>query len=72
MDVSAKSSYGGSAILTVIGALTLQQWAAVIGIIIAIGTFFVNMYFKKKMLDKTEAHYRETERIQREKDEAEE
>lgn len=72
MDVSSKTSYGSSGAVTLLGALTLNQWTAVIGIILAIGTFLVNWYYRKKMRDDTKEHYRKSEQIQRDKDEDQE
>lgn len=66
MDLPTKSSYGTSALVTAFGALTISQWTAVVGIILGVATFAINVWFKKKMLDKTEEHYRKTREIQEE------
>ena len=72
MDLPTKSSYGSSALATILGAWSLSQWAAFIGIILAVATFAVNWYFKKKMRDDTNDHYRKTRQIQEDHYESEE
>lgn len=48
-------SYWVASILTAAGAMTLQDWAVLVGIIVAIGTFGVNWYYKRKMVNKLTA-----------------
>lgn len=36
---------------TVGTGITLDDWAAIIGIVIAVATFFLNWYYQKKRLD---------------------
>jgi uncharacterized membrane protein len=72
MDIPSKSSYGASGVLTFLGALTISQIATIIGVVLAVLTFVVNFYFKKKMRQDTREHYRESERIQRENHEDQE
>lgn len=35
----------------VIGSMTLQDWGIVIGILVGVGTFFLNWYYKAKELE---------------------
>ena len=62
-DKTGIASYAGSAIATVIGAMTVQEWAAVTGIVLAIGTFVVNWHYRRKSIaaqviaDKAKADY---------------
>ncbi|WP_338078294.1 HP1 family phage holin [Arsenophonus endosymbiont of Bemisia tabaci] len=42
------SSYLWAGATTVIGILTLEQWVEVIGIICTIGTFLVNVYYRRR------------------------
>ena len=41
-------SYVTSATMTVLGGLTINEWMAVIGIILGIATFVVNWFYKHK------------------------
>ncbi|PIJ51988.1 hypothetical protein BL250_03225 [Erwinia sp. OLTSP20] len=52
---SSQLSYWVASILTAAGALTLQDWAVLVGIIVAIGTFGVNWYYKRKLVNKLTA-----------------
>lgn len=47
-DKTGTGSYIGSAIATMIGAMTLDQWAVAVGIALGIGTFAVNWYYKRR------------------------
>lgn len=42
------SSYGWGAFTTMLGALSLNDWAIVIGIACTIGTFLVNWHYRRK------------------------
>ncbi len=52
---SSQLSYWVASILTASGALTLQDWAIVVGIVAAISTFFVNWHYKRKLFIKLTA-----------------
>lgn len=52
---SSQLSYWVASILTAAGAMTLQDWAVLVGIIVAIGTFGVNWYYKRKLVNKLTA-----------------
>lgn len=52
---SSHLSYWVASILTAAGALTLQDWAVLVGIVVAIGTFVVNWYYKRKLVNKLTA-----------------
>ena len=62
-DKTGIASYVGSGIATLIGAMTVQEWAAVTGIVLAIGTFVVNWHYRRKSIaaqvvaDKAKADY---------------
>lgn len=45
---ASKASYLSSGGATVLGLLTLQDWAVIIGIFLAVATFAVNVYFQRK------------------------
>lgn len=45
---SSGSSYWFGGITTMLGALSLNEWALVIGIACTVGTFGVNWYYKRK------------------------
>lgn len=70
-DPTSKASYMGSGLATAIGAITISQWTAIIGIVLAIGTFLFNIWYKRKMLQYTKDHNEEMEKIERGKNEAE-
>lgn len=42
------SAYGWGAFTTMLGALSLNDWALVIGIVCTLSTFGVNWYYKRK------------------------
>lgn len=44
-DVATRVSYGGSS-AAIIGGLTLNEWAAIVGIIVAVVTCIANMVFR--------------------------
>ncbi|MGK0707014.1 HP1 family phage holin [Yokenella regensburgei] len=48
---SSHASFIVAWIVTLAGALTLQDWEVIIGIILGIGTFSVNLYYKRKLVD---------------------
>lgn len=48
-------SYWVASILTAAGAMTLQDWALLVGIILTIGTFAINWYYKRKLVNKLTA-----------------
>ncbi len=45
---SSGSSYWFGGITTMLGALSLNEWAVLIGIICTVGTFVVNWHYKRK------------------------
>ncbi|QLR03797.1 phage holin family protein [Providencia rettgeri] len=45
---SSPFSYALGVITTAAGALSLDQWAVLIGIICTVATFLVNWYYKRK------------------------
>ena len=47
-DKQSASSYTGAGIATSVGALSAQEWAAIIGIMLGIATFAYNVYDKRK------------------------
>ncbi len=62
-DPTSKASYLSSGLATAIGAITLSQWTAIIGIVLAIGTFLFNIWYKRKLLEYTKDHNEEMEEI---------
>jgi len=50
MDKHSSASYVSSGLFSLLGAMTLQDWALTVGIIFTILTFAVNTYFKKESL----------------------
>ncbi|SFN20128.1 Bacteriophage holin family HP1 [Izhakiella capsodis] len=52
---SSQISYWVASILAAAGAMTLQDWAVLVGIFVAIGTFGVNWYYKRKLVNKLTA-----------------
>lgn len=46
--ISSMFAYGLAALLTFIGALTPQDFAFLVGAAVAVGTFFVNWYYRRK------------------------
>lgn len=48
-DKTSPSAYAGSA-LAVMGGLSVNEWAAIVGIILGVATFAVNIYFKSQHL----------------------
>ena len=50
-DKTGTASYAASAAAAGVGALTLQEWAAAIGILLAILTFAVNWHYKRREID---------------------
>lgn len=49
-EYSSPGAYLGS-IAAVIGSMTLQDWGIIAGILVGIGTFFLNWYYKAKELE---------------------
>jgi hypothetical protein len=47
---SSKLTYFLSSITVIFGTFTVQEWAAVTGIVLGFLTFGVNIYFKSKLL----------------------
>ncbi|WP_140187787.1 phage holin family protein [Providencia stuartii] len=45
---SSPFSYALGVITTAAGALSLDQWAVLIGIVCTVATFLVNWYYKRK------------------------
>ena len=63
-DKQSAASYTGAGIATSVGALSAQEWAAVIGIVLGVATFVYNVYDKRKRREatlKTEAAKRRAE-----------
>jgi len=48
MERASTSSYFASAALTAVGAMTVQEWAALFGIIFAVATFAVNWIYRHR------------------------
>lgn len=44
---SRMAAYASEAALVTVGAFTLQEWAAIIGIVLAVGTFLINWYYTR-------------------------
>nr|WP_180558386.1 phage holin family protein [Arsenophonus endosymbiont of Apis mellifera] len=59
---SSPLSYLWAGATTAIGILTLEQWVAVVGIVCTIGTFLINVYYRKKEYKLKEHHYEDTEK----------
>ena len=47
---SSINAYLGG-IVAVIGSMTLQDWGIIVGILVGIGTFFLNWYYRAKELE---------------------
>lgn len=47
-DKTGIGSYIGSGIATLLGLLTYEQWGMTIGVLLGIGTFIVNWYYKRR------------------------
>ena len=45
-DIPSTVSYASAVSLTMIGGLSINEWAAVIGIVLGIATFAFNVYWK--------------------------
>jgi hypothetical protein len=45
---TTSSAYGWGAFCTMLGALSLNDWALVVGILCSLGTFAVNWHYKRK------------------------
>ncbi|QHA89703.1 holin [Serratia rhizosphaerae] len=52
---SSQLSYWIASILTAAGAMTLQDWAVLVGIVVAIFTAGVNWYYKRQLVNKLTA-----------------
>lgn len=61
-DKTGLASYIGSGLATAVGVLSLQEWAALIGILIAVATFAVNWHYKRKAAEAAERADEEKER----------
>ena len=48
-DKTGFTSYLGSFIATAIGALTFEEWAVMVGILLGLATFAVNLHYKRKL-----------------------
>jgi hypothetical protein len=48
---SSHASFSIAWLITAAGAMTLQDWAVLIGILLGIGTFAVNWYYKRKLVN---------------------
>ncbi|HGJ5890453.1 MAG TPA: phage holin family protein [Arsenophonus apicola] len=59
---SSPLSYLWAGATTAIGILTLEQWVAVVGIVCTIGTFLINVYYRKKEYKLKERQYENTEK----------
>ncbi len=47
---SSISAYLGG-IAAVVGSMTLQDWGIIVGILVGVGTFFLNWYYRAKELE---------------------
>ncbi|ACJ10173.1 hypothetical protein GWK90_09625 [Candidatus Hamiltonella defensa] len=56
------TAYLSSLMATVLGFFTLEQWVAVTGIVCTIGTFLINVYYRKKEYKLKARHYDDTEK----------
>ncbi|RXK33844.1 holin [Arsenophonus endosymbiont of Bemisia tabaci Asia II 3] len=45
---TTSSAYSWAAFTAVLGALSLNEWALIVGIICTLGTFIVNWYYRRK------------------------
>ncbi len=52
----------GGVMTTIFDFFTLEQWVAVMGIVCTIGTFFINVYYRKKEYRLKELQYEDTEK----------
>ncbi|WP_255427283.1 HP1 family phage holin [Serratia sp. JUb9] len=52
---SSQVSYWVASLLTAAGALTLKDWAVLVGMAVAVGTFAINWYYKHKLVNKLTA-----------------
>uniref|UniRef100_A0A3B0MM13 Bacteriophage holin family HP1 n=1 Tax=Arsenophonus endosymbiont of Trialeurodes vaporariorum TaxID=235567 RepID=A0A3B0MM13_9GAMM len=59
---STPTAYFWGIMTTVLGFFNLEQWVAVIGIVCTIGTFLINVYYRKKEYKLKERHYEDTEK----------
>lgn len=49
-EYSSPGAYLGG-IAAVIGSMTLQDWGVIVGILVGVGTFFLNWYYRAKELE---------------------
>ncbi|GFN47391.1 HP1 family phage holin [Candidatus Regiella insecticola] len=49
---TSPASFSMAWLITAVGALTLQDWAVLTGTLLAVGTFLVNWYYKRKLVNK--------------------
>jgi len=49
--VTSGAAYVAGAVATTIGALTWQEWAAIVGIVGTVLTFAVNAWYKRRMVE---------------------
>ncbi|MGF1878793.1 phage holin family protein [Photobacterium frigidiphilum] len=54
--ISSTLAYFFAWLLAFFGAFSLQDWATIIGVGLAIGTFFVNRYYRKKTYKLLQQH----------------
>lgn len=59
---STPAAYLWGIMTAVLGFFTLEQWVAVIGIVCTIGTFLINVYYRKKEYKLKERQYENTEK----------
>lgn len=52
----------GGVMTTIFDTFTLDQWVAVMGIVCTIGTFLINVYYRKKEYQLKERHYENPEK----------
>ncbi|HIE3965131.1 TPA: HP1 family phage holin [Serratia marcescens] len=52
---SSQLSYWVASLLAAAGAMTLQDWAVLVGILVAVFTAGVNWYYKRKLVNKLTA-----------------
>ncbi|WP_339053546.1 phage holin family protein [Arsenophonus endosymbiont of Crataerina pallida] len=59
---STPTAYLWGITTTILGFFTLEQWVAIVGIICTIGTFSINVYYRKKEYELKERQYENTEK----------
>lgn len=57
-NTSSSIAVGTSSATAMFGALSLNDWAIIIGIVCTVGTFALNWYYKRKSFRLLEKEYR--------------